>query len=463
MQDLSFAQSMQRSLHHPATRTDLASLRVMDTVLADASPDAVVSHLILRRHHRVYFFNAHCVNIKARDPAYSTAVAHADTVLPDGVGIEIAAKMTGQKLTANLNGTDFMPRVLRKAAQQGKSVFLLGGKPGTAERAAQRISADIPGLKVVGTRDGYGGAHDSEGAIRAINRSKAQLLLVAMGVPQQELWLERHGNKLNVDVMFAVGGLFDFWAGNVRRAPNWMRGARCEWVWRLMMEPRRMYKRYLIGNISFLWRAARCAAGDVTSYTMVKRVTDVGISLVALTSLAPVLLLLCAAIRVESRGSAMFKQQRIGTNGHPFVLFKLRTMRRDAEDLRADLLKQSDRDGICFKSCNDPRLTRLGRFLRRFSLDELPQLINVLRGEMSIVGPRPALPEEVAAYAPEDRRRLSVKPGLTGLWQVSGRADLGFDRMVEMDIAYAQSRSFLLDIFLIAATFRAVMSGRGAY
>ena len=138
-------------------------------------------------------------------------------------------------------------------------------------------------------------------------------------------------------------------------------------------------------------------------------------------------------------------------------------MTTDAEKQRADLLASSDRDGVCFKSRTDPRVTRVGRIIRRFSIDELPQILNVLRGEMAIVGPRPALPCEVEAYPRRALGRLAVKPGITGLWQVSGRATVGFDQMVEMDLTYASSRTLLVDLVLIFRTFGAVVSGRGAY
>lgn len=138
-------------------------------------------------------------------------------------------------------------------------------------------------------------------------------------------------------------------------------------------------------------------------------------------------------------------------------------MTTDAETRRAALLASSDREGVCFKSRHDPRVTRVGRFIRRFSIDELPQILNVLRGEMAIVGPRPALPCEVAAYPARALGRLAVKPGITGVWQVSGRATIGFDQMVEMDLSYADSRTLMLDLILILKTFGAVTSGRGAY
>lgn len=442
-------------------------LRVMHAELMDASPNAAAMFLISPRfqseRRRVFFYNAHCANIRAKDSEYADALARADYVLPDGAGIELAAKMTGKTLTANLNGTDFLPLVLALAARQGRSIFLMGGTPGTAERAAKHISSQISGLKIAGTRDGYDGAKDARGAIEAINRSGADILLVAMGVPLQELWLDRHAHLLHPRLCFAVGGLLDFWAGNVPRAPGWLRLIKGEWIWRLAMEPRRMWKRYLLGNISFLIRAGLTALRQVNGFRAAKRGLDLVLAGSALFVLGPLLILLCGLIRLESRGAAIFSQRRIGQDGKPFMIYKLRSMRQDAEAGREALLATSDRKGVCFKSRRDPRITRIGCFLRRISLDELPQLVNVLKGEMSIVGPRPALPEEVAAYDPDDRARLYAKPGLTGLWQVSGRADVDFKRMVALDISYAQSRSLLLDFLLIAATFRAVMSGKGAY
>ena len=144
-------------------------------------------------------------------------------------------------------------------------------------------------------------------------------------------------------------------------------------------------------------------------------------------------------------------------------MIKFRSMVTDAETLRDDVLAQSDREGICFKSKSDPLITRVGSFIRRASIDELPQIPNVLGGQMSIVGPRPALPCEVDAYPQRAFGRLAVKPGITGVWQISGRADVGFDQMVEMDLAYAKSRNILLDLILIGMTFRAVFTGRGAH
>jgi exopolysaccharide biosynthesis polyprenyl glycosylphosphotransferase len=177
----------------------------------------------------------------------------------------------------------------------------------------------------------------------------------------------------------------------------------------------------------------------------------------------PLLLVLMAAVRLDSPGPALFRQQRVGRGNDRFTMLKLRTMTVDAEERREDLVGLNESDGALFKIRNDPRITRVGRLLRRFSLDELPQLVNVLRGEMSLVGPRPPLPAEVADYEYDVRRRLAVKPGLTGLWQVSGRSDLPWDEAVRLDLRYVDNWSPLMDLQILFKTGRAVLSRSGAY
>lgn len=194
-----------------------------------------------------------------------------------------------------------------------------------------------------------------------------------------------------------------------------------------------------------------------------KRALDLALVIAALPTLLPILLVIALSVRFSGPGGVFFVQTRIGHGGKPFGMIKFRSMYADAEARRAALLAQSDREGICFKSRNDPRITPVGRILRRCSLDELPQLINVLRGEMSLVGPRPALPEEVRAYPQPALERLSVLPGITGLWQVGGRAEIGFDDMVELDLRYARDGRLSLDLHILWRTVSAVVSGRGAY
>jgi exopolysaccharide biosynthesis polyprenyl glycosylphosphotransferase len=185
-------------------------------------------------------------------------------------------------------------------------------------------------------------------------------------------------------------------------------------------------------------------------------------AVLALVAAAPVLLLSAVAVSITSSGPVLFRQQRIGRHGEVFSVLKLRTMYADAEERLAEMLECNEADGLLFKIREDPRVTAVGRWLRRFSLDELPQLVNVLRGEMSLVGPRP-LPVDGAAFAPAERRRLLVKPGITGLWQVSGRSDLSWDEAVRLDLYYVDNWSPSLDALILFRTVKAVLRRRGAY
>ena len=193
--------------------------------------------------------------------------------------------------------------------------------------------------------------------------------------------------------------------------------------------------------------------------TVVDRVLG---SLLLLAAAGP-LALMATAVAVTSPGPVLFRQQRAGVDGEPFTMWKLRTMVVDAERVRAALLDDSDRDGLMFKMRRDPRVTPVGRVLRRFSLDELPQLWNVVRGDMSLVGPRPPLLSEVEQYHDAVNRRLRVRPGLTGLWQVSGRADLSWEESVDLDLRYVDNWSLALDLQILWKTARAVVGGSGAY
>jgi exopolysaccharide biosynthesis polyprenyl glycosylphosphotransferase len=194
---------------------------------------------------------------------------------------------------------------------------------------------------------------------------------------------------------------------------------------------------------------------------LVKSLFDRLVAGVSLLLLAPALMVIAALVRTT--GPVLFVQNRTGRDGTVFRMLKFRTMVQDAERLRLRLLTRNDGDGVLFKMKRDPRVTQVGGWLRRYSLDELPQLINVLRGDMSLVGPRPPLPEEVARYGVEVYRRLAVKPGLTGLWQVSGRSDLPWDEAVRLDLRYVENWSLTLDMQILWKTVSAVISGSGAY
>jgi exopolysaccharide biosynthesis polyprenyl glycosylphosphotransferase len=195
----------------------------------------------------------------------------------------------------------------------------------------------------------------------------------------------------------------------------------------------------------------------------VKDLFDRSMAATALILLSPLLVLLAVAIRLHDRGPALFTQVRVGKDGHMFRIYKFRTMVVDAEKRRSQLLDSNDTDGVLFKLRHDPRVTAVGAHLRRWSIDELPQLFNVLLGQMSLVGPRPALPDEAARYAEHVRRRLVVKPGLTGLWQVNGRSDLNWEESVRLDLRYVENWSFVLDLQILWKTISVMVRGSGAY
>ena len=197
---------------------------------------------------------------------------------------------------------------------------------------------------------------------------------------------------------------------------------------------------------------------------LVKRTMDILVAAIFLVGLSPLLLLVALIIKAIDRGPVIYTQKRVGKWGREFSFPKFRSMVVNADEIRQTILDQSHHvDSVTFKMAKDPRITWIGRIIRKLSIDELPQLWNVLKGDMSLVGPRPPLPEEVARYTLKDRRRLDVTPGLTCTWQVSGRSDIPFDEQVKLDVAYIESKSFMTDLRILFKTIPAVLSGKGAY
>ena len=196
---------------------------------------------------------------------------------------------------------------------------------------------------------------------------------------------------------------------------------------------------------------------------LLKSIFDRVVGCLLLLAIAPILLVTAVLVKLTSRGPVLFRQTRVGRGGEQFSMLKFRTMVADAEARKAELAVLNEGNGVLFKLRDDPRVTKVGKYLRRFSIDELPQLMNVLRGDMSLVGPRPPLPAEVAQYAIDDARRMLVKPGLTGLWQVSGRSDLTWEESMRLDLRYADNWSIALDLLILWKTARAVLGSDGAY
>lgn len=450
----------------------------------------------------VAFVNPHCFNVSSTDRRYTEILQNADMVLPDGIGIKIAGMLIGADVRENVNGTDMFPRLCEKAVELDKTLFLLGAAPGVAETTRKNMLNRIPGLNIAGTWHGYfnDNSEEEEQIISAINMAKPDVLLVAKGVPKQEKWIARNLDRLDVGVAIGVGGLFDFYSGRIKRAPVWVRELGMEWGWRLMMEPSRMFDRYVIGNPKFLknvWKwyitqarntaIKRFDGIDVPSRRIrveleyqlrralwwsatrgsakVKRYIDILGSGAGLLALSPLFAITAAAIKIEDpEGPVFFTQDRVGRHSQIFKMYKFRSMVADAEKLKAQLLEYNEsKAGVTFKIKEDPRVTKVGRIVRRFSIDELPQLYNVFIGDMSLVGPRPPTPNEVSEYKVFERDRLEITPGLTCLWQVSGRSLLDFNQQVILDRKYIQNQSLWGDISLILRTIPAVLSGYGAY
>ncbi|MFT5173798.1 MAG: exopolysaccharide biosynthesis WecB/TagA/CpsF family protein [Gammaproteobacteria bacterium] len=468
----------------------LFGLDVSNTSMRQAV-DWIIQRARQRQKTLLNFVNAHGLNTACRQPIYRRVLQRSDRLLPDGSGVKLALRLQGKVLTENLNGTDLFPHLCCAAAEHGLSIYLLGAGPGVAEQAAANMIRRFPQLRIAGTRDGYFRDEQHAEVIETINASGADVLLVAMGVPRQELWLAQHLDCLQTSINMGVGGLFDFYAERISRAPLWLRRLGMEWTWRLLQEPSRMWRRYVLGNPEFVLRALFDAAhirrtkdlartlsqGHIRAFgrrlhwwlstratPLSQRLLDITVAGSTLLIAAPLVAMAAIAIRVESPGSVLFSQQRVGLGGTPFRMWKFRSMRNDAEASKSALAQRNEMTGgVLFKLKRDPRITRVGRFIRRFSIDELPQLWNVLRGDMALVGPRPALPGEVAQYSLAARQRLAIRPGLTCIWQVCGRSNIPFEGQVAMDLEYIHKATLTTDLRLLLRTIPAVLSGDGAY
>ena len=664
--------------------------------------------------HQISYLNADGLNQCWSNRAYREAIHTSDLVYADGMGVVWASRLFGHPLPERVNANDLWPEFCRRAAEKGYRIFLLGGEPGVAEKAAKDFVRQYPALQIVGWQHGFFQGDEEEAVIEKIRQERVDVLLVGMGAPRQELWIRRHLKTLGGPAAWGVGGVFDYTAKQIRRAPVWMRQTGLEWFWRLCQEPRRLWKRYVLGNILFSFRVGFllftdvllaclawflayylraeiiprfeslpeflrvnlnplhnyvyalpfiivvwvtiCASLDlyrrpvqrtamdefnalvkmvllflitsmavafllkgldlgrsvlllsaglafvfmVTSrvvwnqmeaslfqegigrvrvlvvgigeysrrviqklngnlegkyeilgiltdklpegesfenlpvlgpqeqlaewaktlvadevffthpgmgkrellnlvvscrektairqfnlltdmFSMIaegavfdgledlsfkvlgqggltpfeeacKRVMDVMASLVLGLFASPIFPFICLAIRMSSKGPAIFRHTRIGKDGKPFVMYKFRTMYHEVNEYEEAPFHK-----------DDARIIPVGRWLRRSSLDELPQLFNVLKGEMSMVGPRPEMPFIVESYEPWQRARLSVRPGITGLLQISGRKDLPLHSNLEYDFYYIQNQSLLFDITIMLKTIPVVLFGKGAY
>lgn len=459
-------------------------------------------------HHSIAFVNADCLNKAYTDSDYFNSLQVMDRVYPDGIGVRLAARMIGLNVVENINGTDLFPELCATAAQQGKRVFLLGGREDVAQIVADNMLERYPNLIIAGVQHGYFNAEQEHEVIDRINQLEVDILCVAFGAPKQEEWIAAKRSQISSPVIIGLGGCFDFYADRIPRAPLWLREMGLEWTYRLYQEPGRMWRRYIVGNPLFLYRMWRLGknrlhASVVTQYQTnrlinhleeydidkrnsslfkrhlkrylwlftidfskaLKRLIDISASAIGLIVLSPGILLVAILIKSESKGPVFYHQKRVGIYGREFKFWKFRSMYPDADKRQQEMMASSNemQGGVIFKMKNDPRITKTGHWIRRFSVDELPQLWNVLIGDMSLVGPRPALPSEVTEYDLNDRDRLGIQPGITCIWQVSGRSDIPFDQQVKLDRQYISSQSVWGDVLILLKTIPAVLTGKGAY
>ena len=552
------------------------------------------------KQHQIAYINAHCMDYAFKDREYKDILTHSDILYADGMAIVWASYFYGDPLPERVNLGDFLPELCKLCVKKGYKIFLSGGETGVAEKVSERLKKSFPNLKIAGTYHGFFKEDDNGTVIDMINKSGADIVLVGMGVPRQEKWIYKNKDKIKAPVLWGVGGLFDYYAGRIKRAPVWMRKAGLEWLFRLSLEPARLWNRYLIGNVLLLLRlflpliadavlvtaawisaywvrlfidpffkipigpfpaycrmiplliivwplicsfsglyntrrryvelgrlpamlkaagiglvfmaivsyafreigiarsflaiwalinllfllATRAVFSRVTPlvsiekttewvrlnrikgmetldlfshepgiiYTLCKEAMDKTLALAAILATLPLWAVIVLFIRTDSEGRAMFAHERVGKDGKHFKMYKFRTM-----------FKEADPNGYAPIKEDDPRVTKVGSLLRRWSLDELPQLWNVLKGDMSLVGPRPEMPFIVENYKPWQRERLKVKPGITGIWQIVGRKDMPLKDNIEYDFYYIDNRSLILDLAILLKSLPAIIMRKGAY
>jgi len=470
-------------------RLELLGVRFLNTTIADTVV-FIQNQITLNRKSLFFFVNADTLNKAYKKSSFRRLLNTTPYVLPDGIGVKMACNMLNTPLKQNVNGTDLFPYICKMAQKEQFKIFLYGAKEGIATTMKNKITEQYPGIQIVGAINGYD-LHDNE-VINMMNHSNADIVLVAKGAPLQEEWINTHANRISAPIIMGVGGLFDFYSGTISRAPIWMREIGLEWAYRLIQEPKRMWKRYIVGNPLFVWRvflwnrkqkqiqlqqfrdvvAPRRPFGFLFDFSLLsqkfypigKRIMDIAVASVAILLFSPILVSTALLIRLESRGSIIFSQKRVGKGGKLFDVYKFRSMVQNAEDLKKELkISNESEDGVIFKMKDDPRITCVGKFIRKWSIDELPQLFNVLFGDMSLVGPRPPVPSEVSEYSSDDLKRLHIVPGITCIWQISGRSEIPFKQQVDLDKKYISTHSLWTDIKILFGTIPAVLFQKGAY
>ncbi len=397
-----------------------------------------------------------------RDQSFRQLVERADLFLPDGYAAVWMARRRGFRVPGRVCGSELLWECCRAAEATGHGVFFYGDTPEVLDRLCARLLSAFPRLRIVGS---YAPPfrpltpEEDDEVVRRINAAKPDVLWVGLGLPKQEWWIVQHRPRLQASVLVGVGAAFKLVSGDVRRAPRWVGEHGFEWLWRFLHEPRRLWRRVLLDVPSFTMLALReelairWARVQATFRLALKRAFDISVALCGLVVSFPIWLVLMALIKREDGGPVFYRQERIGQHGKPFRGMKFRTMIHDADA----------RFGPCQATEHDPRITRIGRWLRRTALDELPQLWNILTGDMSFVGPRALAAGEIevgenSGYVlleaiPGYAMRHRVRPGLTGIAQIFAPRDIPRRHKFRYDRVYIQRQSFWLDLRLMALSF----------
>jgi exopolysaccharide biosynthesis WecB/TagA/CpsF family protein len=399
--------------------------------------------------------NVHAMNIAYRDARFADVLNDSDIVFCDGFGVKVLARLAGICLGERMTPREWIDELIEHCAQERLSLYFLGCEDEVVRAFADEVARRHPRAIIAGFHHGYfdTGGEESRSVITAINDSGADIVLVGMGMPRQEIWAHEALPELDRGIIVAVGALFKVYTGIEKPCPGWLSRCGFEWFWRLAHEPLRLGRRYLAGNVALLLRICYAA--------FIKRLLGFFLACLLLALCAPVLALFYMLIRLETRGSGLFRQERVGKEGKRIWIYKLRT-------LKPDFPPYASKRNVLPEST-----TRVGSFLRRTTIDELPQLINVIRGDMALVGPRPEMPFIADSYRGVETLRLSVNPGLTGPWQIAQLRGETNGREIHEDITYdlnyIRRMGFFLDtgilvqtaFYLAATPFKEFLGARG--
>jgi exopolysaccharide biosynthesis WecB/TagA/CpsF family protein len=371
-----------------------------------------------RRRALINNVNVHAMNLARSCAGFARALNDSEIVFCDGAGVRLLAGLAGVRLGERMTPPDWIDDLFAECTRRGLSLFFLGDEERVVGAFAAEVARRHPGLEIAGWHHGF---FDTQGAenrrvVELIRGSRADVIVTAMGMPRQELWAHANLPLLDAGVIIAAGALFKMYAGFQRRCPPWFARHGLEWTWRLAQEPRRLFMRYAFGNAAFLLRVAYCA--------WFKRILDLVIAAALFALALPALGVVWALLKLEGEGPAIFTHARVGKGGRRFLMYKFRTL-PDGFPMYAPK-----------KLAEAVNMTTLGRFLRRTALDELPQLVNVLKGDMALVGPRPEMPFIADRYDDHARLRLAVRPGATGPWQIARLRGEVDGRAIHEDLSY---------------------------